>query len=44
MIREGKWMTTKGGLTRWISLVSKGGWGGLGLMKGFRNGLGLLEG
>ena len=28
---NGKWMTTKGGLISWISLVSKGGWGGLGL-------------
>ena len=36
-------MKTKGGLIRWISLVSKGGWGGLDLMKDFRLGLGLLE-
>ena len=29
-VRGRKWMTTKGGLIRWISLVSKGRWGGLG--------------
>ena len=26
---DGKWMTTKGWLISWISLVSMGGWGGL---------------
>ena len=27
---DGKWMTTKEGLISWVSLVSMGGWGGLG--------------